>query len=568
MRRKSVLVVEDRPTLRNLLKVGLERRGFLVASAADEEKAREESKALCGDLDVVILDVELQGGGNGLDFGMWLKEEWQKQSRWLPEFLVYSAHEKPDYFQTAIHLGAAAYLQKAELGGDPDDPTPVRKKPRIDRIAHHVKALALRRALRTDRPNGARHILEIARRSHSLNDSLERFCRDLLVEELEITLGGHFILLLAGERRGIVRFPGSEVETDASSLFDRIQATVHSRLGEVDPLVIDAGDDSCTRSLCSEEDVSARRILDRLHGTAFIPLGSAKGGALTLGLVPDSRAPEESPVEFARTLGQYLTPVIVTHRVELTSLWTMIDMERRTQLKATSDFCLYQGQELEALLQEAEEEGKDGEGRTPLGKLHAVAQELRGAGELLAQVELLAERTGGDIGGERIEMDKLLQHLWSTGLSGHLRLPDGTLQVERRCSAEAPKSQVEKAASQILFWLGRRLTRLSRKEDAPRTILCRLDQDQEGGRAIVQFEEHTSRRMPKRMREILFDPFNALPFPEPGEVTVDETLKGHRLGLYLARILAETAGGSLDEDSDAIPGNLGHRFILQLPAAH
>ncbi|HYU34833.1 MAG TPA: response regulator [Thermoanaerobaculia bacterium] len=562
-RSKWVLVVEDRDALRGLLRGGLEKRGFLVATAKDEEGARKKSGDLGEDLDVVLIDVELGRGGNGLDFGLWLKEEWQRQRRRLPEFLVYSAHEKPDYYQAAIQLGAAAYLRKGELGGDPDDPIPAPgKPPRIDRIAHHVKALALRRALRSDLPNETEGILEIARKSQSLDDARAGFCRDLLKPELEAILGGGFVLL-ATSRRRFFHSLGSQMDIEDSGLLRRIQTAVHGKLGALEPLVIDAQQDSWVRGLPAGEHGPATRALARLDRAAFIPLGDVEGGFLSLGLSSGVGAAEEPAADLAPILANYLTPTVMARWAELAGLWATIDMERRTLLRATSDFCLYQGQEMEGLLREAEEQGREQEGKVPLGKLHAVAQQLRSAGEMLSQVELLSDRAKVDAVSETIELKELLSYRWSSSLSGHLRLPDTAMMIEGSCTAEAPKVEVEKAVSQILFWLGRRLTRLPRNEEAPRSIQCRLGQD--GGRAQVLLEEQTSRRMPKRMRDLLFAPFT--PLPELGEEIADEALKGHRLGLYLARILAETVGGSLEEDSDAIPGSFGHRFVLQLPAA-
>lgn len=550
MKPKSILVVEDRDALRSLLKGSLEVRGFRVADAADEEEARRRSEELGADLDVVLLDIELGRGGNGLDFGMWLKEEWRRKDRWLPEFLVYSAHEKADYYQAAIRLGAGAYLRKGDLGGDPGDPVPARPI-RMDRVEHHVKALALRRVFRGDYPNGAKDINVLVRKSHCLDDALERFCRELLTQELEATLGGDFVLLLGGRSRGAVGFAGSKIRIDKPELLTRIDMAIHDRLGSVEPLIID-------RSLVGN-------TLSRLDGAVFFPLGEIREYRLSLGLVPGAGS-AENVGELARILGQYLSSAVLDHWLRIIEAWAKLETERRMiHLRATSDFCLYQGQELQTLLQEAERQAKEQDGKIPLEKLHAVAEELRGAGEMLAQVELLADRTSGGQGSERIEMDELLRHRWSTGLSGHLRLPEAALQVDRQCAVEAPKVEVEKAVSQILFWLGRRLTRLPRREDGPREIRCHLEQD--GGRATILFEEHTSRRMPKRMRDRLFAPLTSLPLPEPPEDLTDETLKGHRLGLYLARILMEAVGGTLEEDSDAIPGDLGHRFVLQLPAA-
>ncbi len=560
MNDKNVLIVEDRPALRGLLQSGLEKRGFLVSSAVDENDAAERSRELGANLDVVLLDVELGAGGNGLDFGMRLREEWIQKGRSLPEFLIFSAHDKPNYYQTAIRLGAAAYLQKGKLGGDPCDPVTPRPVS-IDHISHHVKALALRRALRSDRPGMAEQIQAIARTSQSLEDALERFCSDLLSVELKEAFGNNYILLIAGSR-GRICFTETPLALDAPELLERIQAAVHGRIGEVGPLVLEAGDPSWVRDLSTEEYKQARRSLSQLNCTAFVPLGAAKACRLTLGLIPDNSSTAESTVDLARILGRYLNPTVITHWLELTGLWAAMDMERRTLLRATSDFCLYQGQELESLLQQAEEEGRE-KGMVRLGKLHSVAQDLRGAGEMLAQVDSLANETTTEARSQRLEMAELLKSQWAVIHSLHFRLPM-TLQIEEKCSAEAPRVEVEKLVSQVLYWLGWRLTRLPRKEEEPLALYCRLDDD--GGRAYVLFEEHASRRMPKRLRDSLFTPFISLPAPKEDSLGADEALKGRRLGLFLARILAETVGGSLVEDSDAIPGDFGHRFVLQLPA--
>ncbi|HBL27967.1 MAG TPA: hypothetical protein DD490_14100 [Acidobacteria bacterium] len=227
----------------------------------------------------------------------------------------------------------------------------------------------------------------------------------------------------------------------------------------------------------------------------------------------------------------------------------------------TSDFCLYQGQELATLLHEAEEEGDRLGGRTPLEKLHSVAEELRSAGEILAHVEL---RVDEEPGITQIELADFLKQRWYSGLANHLRLPVTALQVVGSCSARVPRAKAETAISQILYWLGRRLTRYPSKEQEPQVILCKLEEMAETARIV--FEEHLSRRMPKQMRDALFVPFTPLPAP-PGEELEEESLKGRRLGLFLAKIVVETVGGSLEEDSDAIPGGFGHRFVLQLPSA-
>ncbi|PLV60012.1 response regulator [Thermotoga sp. KOL6] len=61
---KKILIVDDEPNMRELLKEELTEEGYTVETAEDGKEALE--KFLSGDYDLVILDIEMPGM-NGLE---------------------------------------------------------------------------------------------------------------------------------------------------------------------------------------------------------------------------------------------------------------------------------------------------------------------------------------------------------------------------------------------------------------------------------------------------------------------------------------------------------------------
>jgi hypothetical protein len=71
--------------------------------------------------------------------------------------------------------------------------------------------------------------------------------------------------------------------------------------------------------------------------------------------------------------------------------------------------------------------------------------------------------------------------------------------------------------------------------------------------------EDASRRLEPELRRHLFEPC----------ASRDPLLgRGTRLGLYLAKIQIEVGHqGRLEDRSDDLPGQVGHRFVIRLPPA-
>jgi DNA-binding response OmpR family regulator len=99
----KILVVDDDPGIRRLLKFILEAEGYQVLLAASGREAIEAMHQ--GQPDSVILDIEMPGG-NGLDFLV----EMRKLS--AAPVLMLSGHTEQDAKVSAFHLGADDFICK------------------------------------------------------------------------------------------------------------------------------------------------------------------------------------------------------------------------------------------------------------------------------------------------------------------------------------------------------------------------------------------------------------------------------------------------------------------------
>jgi CheY-like chemotaxis protein len=102
----SILVVDDEPDVRLLIRIILEREGHEVNEAADGEEAMELAERV--DPDVILLDIRMPGVDG------WEVLERLKESGRLSKTAVVmiSAHSTPTVAQEAIDLGCRAFITK------------------------------------------------------------------------------------------------------------------------------------------------------------------------------------------------------------------------------------------------------------------------------------------------------------------------------------------------------------------------------------------------------------------------------------------------------------------------
>ncbi|MGV3723425.1 MAG: HD domain-containing phosphohydrolase [Actinomycetota bacterium] len=110
--RAPILVVDDNPQLRQMIRTGLEAFGYRVKVAGDVKEAQERLQG--GGFSLVLSDYEMPGG-SGLQLLSYVTEVYPH----LP-FIMLTAHRETDLARTAISTGALDFLSKpfelAELG--------------------------------------------------------------------------------------------------------------------------------------------------------------------------------------------------------------------------------------------------------------------------------------------------------------------------------------------------------------------------------------------------------------------------------------------------------------------
>ena len=99
----TVLVVDDEPTIREVVAGYLQREGFETLEAADGDRARELLEAHAAD--IVVLDLMLPGT-DGLELCRWIRS----RSR-LPVIMLTARGEESDRI-VGLELGADDYVTK------------------------------------------------------------------------------------------------------------------------------------------------------------------------------------------------------------------------------------------------------------------------------------------------------------------------------------------------------------------------------------------------------------------------------------------------------------------------
>ncbi|MCB0336847.1 MAG: response regulator [Bdellovibrionales bacterium] len=105
---KRALIVDDDPTIRNLVQAILEDDGFEVNTAENGKLALEFLSSRAADIELVVLDV-MMPEMNGLETLAAMKE--QESTADLP-VLMLTAEDQPDDILAGYSVGADYYITK------------------------------------------------------------------------------------------------------------------------------------------------------------------------------------------------------------------------------------------------------------------------------------------------------------------------------------------------------------------------------------------------------------------------------------------------------------------------
>lgn len=530
---KTIVIVEDRAEQRVPLQNALKRRGFRVEGAATVAEAHRVIRDLGESIDVMVLDMRLDDPDapttTGADIAIKVRDQ---HPDWMPEYLIKTAYKDVvNYYRLALHLGAAAYLAKKEG---------------IAEFVRYIRALALKRSLRAERPRVMTALSSISESTKNLSEAVKKFCRDMLAGELNACLGTPYILLLTDDHGTQNVATNTGLPTGYEMSYAAIQAMAHGITKSSFPYVVSGQD---VEGLPTPTNATGERIMARLSGAALLPLANVMNYSLSLALLTpqpgESKYPEDIR-QLAAVLAQHVRPSIIEHFL---GILVHLDSQKRAMLKSISYLCLYVGQDQQRIIEEGVARKELQEKSDTHRSLMRMADDLWQTGTILNS----AANSLPQDASSTFEMKDLIEREFSD-LRDVMNLEELNLRIEGTCQVKAD-DDLAIAVKRLLQWLAQR-----RAETPPTLrpeiyVRCAEKEDS----LLIIFED-CSRRLPAKLREQLFEPFFTSVILATGS---SGSGPGLYLPLYLAKVLVEEKyGGWLTDESDTMEGDIGHRLVM------
>lgn len=537
MSSKTVALVEDDEVEINLLDRMLTARGFRVLKAMTVAEARRVIRESGDEIDVMVLDMGLDEPGiTGAEVAIQAREQYP---HWTPEFLIQTGLQgRENYYRQALRLGAVAYLAKNDV--DAED------------VVRYVRALALKRSLRFDRPRVMKTLGSISESTVNLSEAVRKFCRELLAEELELCLQVPYVLLLSDARGTQNVATNTPLPTTYAALYGAVQIIAHGDAAFSLPYAISERD---LKELPPRTDANDEAIFERLPGAVLLPLANVKEHRLSLALLAprhgETKYPEDTSL-LAGVLAQYVRPTIIEHFL---SILVHLNSHRRAMLKSVAYLCLNLGQHQQRVVEEGVSSSELAEGSETHLTLAVMADDLRQTGTIL--------NSAADSKPGTITSSLNMRDLIETAFEDYKTLVDSgeiDLVVDGICRFKARRDDMYVAVKRLLDWMVQRRTETPWPLQPQVSVRC-FEADE--GSTII-FEDR-SRRLPRELREHLFEPFSASAIPA---ARAGAGGPGLYLPLYMAKVLFEEKyGGRLDDITSELEGELGHRFVVRFSPA-
>jgi DNA-binding NarL/FixJ family response regulator len=535
-KKKTVAIVENQKHQREALQMMLERLGLRAFGAATVAEAYKLIEELGDGLDVMALDMSLADpearNVTGADIAIRMRD---LHPDWTPERLIITAYPTAVNYRLALRLGVAAFLSKDEAV--------------LEDFVRHIRVLALKRSLRADRPQVMLTLASVSASAKTLSGAVDKFCREMLAEELDACLGAPYLLLLTDEGGAQNVATNTDIPTGYLPLYEDVQAVAHGITKFDTPYVTWEHDADNPPSGATEAE---RRAMARLEGAALLPLASVRDFRLTLALFnvrPGESDYAEDAGQLAAVLARHVRPSIIEHFL---SILIQLDTQKRAMLKSISYLCHYIGHEQQRIVEGGVTLGHLREESGTLRSLRLMADDLRQTGAVLSSAAD-GPRKGALT---TLEMRSLIDQEFRS-LRG---LPDMNLEAlhlraEGNCRVRAGED-LGIAVKCVLQWLTQRHTQTPSGVAAGITVLCA---EREDGSSVT-FEDR-SRRLPREVREHLFEPFSTSLTLLAG---AGRGGPGVYLPLYLSKVIVEEKyGGRLEDESDGMEGEVGHRLVMR-----
>jgi DNA-binding NarL/FixJ family response regulator len=544
---KMVVVVENDPSVRTPLVKNLKQHGFHASGAANRREMLALVRELKQEIDVAILDVNLEGKDSpattGLDIG---QEMVEAQPDLPPQRIVYSGHDDQEYYRAAVLMGADDYIAKSAPGGQ-----------RI--LVNRVHTSSLVRALSPVRAEISEKLGQIAEKELDTLTAVGHICRQVIAPEVEVCLGVPSVFLLSDAKSTRILAPEAGQPEGDATLAAQIQSQVFDGRDGSDPFVFTPD------AVGAPADEASRDFLGRLEGSSFIPLYDDADMRLSIGLLAaeptDPLRHEKDPREFAAFLHPKLREPVVKQLKYLSRVKETIE---KTKLKHTSTFCLYVSKTQMNVLEESLERKEIESENRCFRKLKRLADDLYATGIEFSQLNEAPRRARPVAPPEqkvsaRAVVDQAWEMLRAQGFARELDLKQTGADFELRIA----RKDLLVAVLRMLQWLAQRGDKVP-PEAGGRAITVAYERH--GERTAIRFTDR-SRRLGEQLRRKLFEPFTQSTTTTGDVENEGEQLPGLYLPLYLAKTLvAVKNGGSLEDRTADLPGDLGHCFLMSFPA--
>lgn len=522
----TILVVEDEEAQRETLVRRLRKRNLPAEGAADAGTAHALAAQLGDSLAVTVLDIRLEGSSeSGLDVGARIFRE-RKHKPIRPEFLVFSGYGTTEYYKGALELGVAAYLHKGDAG---------------DTVLDHVSALHLRWALNV-RLQDPSVLNRIALQSRTPREWIVEFCKEVLLEQLQASIGGSFMILLSDDEGTLCCATNTDLPEERLPEYHLLQSLTFGEIRRLEPFVVND-------SQAFLQTGMDQLLLNRLQGAAFIPL-SVQNVRLSVGVLEDQTHPKRgNAIKTATALQQYINSSLIEPMMKVVSEVAFI--RSISMLQSLARFCSQVGREQLEILEEINDTDSP-----ELREVHSLADDLKKTGDILYSLDTeISAAKAKNIPLSPAEPINFLKDFIT--VRDDLRLPL-ECEVSGDCSISMHWNDFYIILSRLLQWFSMRGEK-TRGGRARVRIECSEQKE-----SVLVFEDH-SRRMPQILREQLFAPFaqGGIFPPVQGERA------GRFLPLYLVQTLVEMRyKGRVEDCSDDISSDdpaVGHRFVLTFP---
>lgn len=546
--RKKIFVVEDHAEQRRAVRTALTDWGFEVYTAKTVAEARKIADCQWKELDVAVLDMRLEDPEEPHMTGADIAIKYSKENETSPECIIFSAYAEPEYYKLAMELGAVSYLDKAKFN--------------IFDLIHHVKAVALRKALSIENQETIRKIIRIITHSSDRMHAVKMFCQKVFAPELKICLGTPFFLILSSDKHSELCAGNVNLPKISNKIYRTLQSIAQAEASNAEPIPLDLN------RLYNETQTETPGEYKMLEGATLLPIFNNKEHQISITLVllkeeeidlsnleedeeviPPYKLTED-PVELWKVLNQYLKPTVVEHLLTIFSEWNHI----KTTLREISQICIWIGQEQSAILRKSTAMEDQ-----VVEKLRAMANDLAESGNLLRHIEKPLDETAEY---PSLSAKNLVNEIWETIKLAENLKDEIKLEIDSDCQIEAQENDLYVIFSRTLQWFVKRRISTPTEVEPVIKVLCRADENE----STITFTDK-SNRLSETIRKELFVPFTqsiTIPFSDLPEKNEESRLPGQYLPLYIAKMLVEVKyGGELVDATGELEGTSGNQFVLR-----